>query len=62
MNITITTKQVLREIRERENYERKLLEKEHEEMDRKWREMGGRPYTDFPPPKRSQRSDDPSNW
>lgn len=31
-------------------------------MDKKWKEMGGRPYTDFPPPERSQRSDNPSNW
>lgn len=58
----ITTEQVLKQIKERENRERESLKREHEEMDRKWKEMGGRPYTDFPPPQRSQRSDDPSNW
>lgn len=45
-----------------ERLQREALKREHEEMDRKWKEMGGRPYTDFPPPERSQRSDNPSNW
>lgn len=45
----ITTEQVLKQIKERENRERESLKREHEEMDRKWKEMGGRPYTDFPP-------------
>lgn len=45
-----------------ERLQRKILEREAKEAEEKWFKNGGRPYTDFPPPQRSQRSDDPSNW